>query len=70
MLFDIHHLKKTNITYFSHGIRVIKISVILIALGIIGIIHGLFPFVFIDNVSNGIKKVADEIAKAEKVQDL
>ena len=61
MLFDIHHLKKTNITYFRHGIRVIKISVVLIALGIIGIIHGLFPFVFIDNVSNGIKKVADEI---------
>ena len=62
MLFDIHHLKKTNNRYFSHGVRVFKISFVLIALGVIGIIHGLFPFVFIDNVSNGIRKVADEIA--------
>ena len=62
MFFDIYHLKKTNIKYVSHGVRVIKISLRLITLGLIGIIHGIFPFIFIDNVSNGIKKVADEIS--------
>ena len=39
MTFDFKHLKKVNINYFSHGIRVFKVSIILISLGIIGIIH-------------------------------
>tara|TARA_B100001175_G_C19171700_1_gene477736 strand:+ start:152 stop:346 length:195 start_codon:yes stop_codon:yes gene_type:complete len=62
MKLDFHHLKKTNINYFSHGVRVIKVSFVLITLGLIGIIHGLFPFAFVETVSNGIKKIADEIS--------
>ena len=62
MIFDFHHLKKTNINYIAHGIRVIKVSIILITLGIIGIIHGLFPFTFVETVSNGVKKIADEMS--------
>ena len=62
MKFDFHHLKKTNVNYFSYGFRVIKVSFVLIALGLIGIIHGLFPFTFVETVSNGIKKVADEMS--------
>ena len=62
MIFDFHHLKKANINYIAHGIRVIKVSIILITLGIIGIIHGLFPFTFVETVSNGVKKIADEMS--------
>jgi hypothetical protein len=63
MKFDFKHLKKVNINYFSHGIRVFKVSIILISLGIIGIIHGLLPFVFVETVSKGVKKIADEMSQ-------
>jgi len=63
MTFDFKHLKKVNINYFSHGIRVFKVSIILISLGIIGIIHGLLPFVFEETVSKGVKKIADEMSQ-------
>ena len=62
MKFDFHHLKKIDINYFSHGFRVIRVSVMLIALGLIGIIHGLLPFAFVETVSNGVKKIADEMS--------
>ena len=62
MIFDFHHLNKANINFFSHGVRVIKVSMILIVLGIIGIIHALFPFIFVETVSNGVKKIADEMS--------
>jgi hypothetical protein len=62
MTFDFKHLKKVNINYFSHGIRVFKVSIILISLGIIGIIHGLLPFIFVETVSKGVKKIADEMS--------
>jgi len=63
MTIDFKHLKKVNINYFSHGIRVFKVSIILISLGIIGIIHGLLPFVFVETVSKGVKKIADEMSQ-------
>lgn len=62
MTFDFKHLKKVNINYLSHGIRVFKVSIILISLGIVGIIHGLLPFVFVETVSKGVKKIADEMS--------
>jgi len=63
MTIDFKHLKKVNINYFSHGIRVFKVSIILISLGIVGIIHGLLPFVFVETVSKGVKKIADEMSR-------
>ena len=62
MTLDFKHLKKVNINYLSHGIRVFKVSIILISLGIVGIIHGLLPFVFVETVSKGVKKIADEMS--------
>ncbi len=62
MIFDFSHLKKTNVSYFSHGLRVFKVSIVLIGLGMIGVIHGLFPFAFVKTVSNGVKKIADEMS--------
>ncbi|EKO37176.1 hypothetical protein B273_0268 [SAR86 cluster bacterium SAR86E] len=39
-----------------------KVSIILLSLGIVGIVHGLFPFIFVETVSKGIKKIADEMS--------
>ena len=58
MIFDFSHLNKTNANYLSHAFRVFKVSIVLFSLGIIGIIHGLFPFAFVKTVSNGVKKIA------------
>ena len=62
MIFDFYHLKKNSINYASHGIRAIKLSFVLIGLGVVGIIHGLLPFIFVDTVSNGIKKIASRLS--------
>ena len=62
MLFDFHHLKEAKINYINHAVRIFKISIVLIVLGIVGIIHGLFPFTFGETVKNGIKKIANEIS--------
>ncbi len=62
MIFDLHHLKKSNLSYFQHAIRVIVISVKLLLLSIVGIIHAIFPVVFLKTVSNGIKKLYAQIS--------
>ena len=61
MFFDIHHLKNSKIGFFSHAVRVLRISVILILLGIAGIIHAFLPFIFTKTVSNGIKKLYTQV---------
>jgi hypothetical protein len=57
MFFDIHHLKNSKIGFLSHSLRVLRVSIILILLGIAGIIHAFLPFIFTKTVSNGIKKL-------------
>ena len=61
MLFDIHHLKNSKIGFLPHSIRVLKISVNLIILGIVGIIHAFLPFIFLKTVSNGIKRLYAQV---------
>ena len=63
MLIDFYHLKKANVGYIIHGIRVIKIAFRLIFLGLAGIIHELLPFIFLENVSTGVKKINQEISQ-------
>ncbi|MBT3851600.1 MAG: capsule biosynthesis protein [Gammaproteobacteria bacterium] len=63
MIFDFNHLKTAKIKYLSHGYRVGKVSVKLILLGVAGIIHAVLPFVLVETVSNGIKKIADELSR-------
>ena len=63
MLIDFYHLKKSKVSYLMHGIRVSKISLRLIYLGIAGFIHALLPFIFLENVSSGVKKINHEISK-------
>jgi len=63
MLIDFYHLKKANVGYIVHGIRVIKIALRLIFLGLAGIIHALLPFIFLETVSKGVKKINQEISQ-------
>ena len=61
MFFDIHHLKNSKIGFLSHAVRVLRMSVILILLGIAGIIHAFLPFIFTKTVSNGIKQLYSQV---------
>jgi hypothetical protein len=61
MLIDFKHLQKANKNYLSHGMRAIKVSLTMIAVGIIGIIHAVFPFIFLKTVSNTIKSLSEEL---------
>lgn len=62
MIFDFNHLKKANIQYFKHGFRILRISLSLTLLAVAGIIHAVFPFVLVETVTNGIKKIEKEIS--------
>lgn len=61
MIIDFQHLKKINKSYFSHGIRAIRVSLTMIVVGVIGIIHAVFPFVFLKTVSNTIQNLSEEL---------
>jgi len=61
MLIDFKHLQKVNKNYFSHGMRAIRVSLTMIVVGIIGIIHAVFPFIFLKTVSNTIKSLSEEL---------
>ena len=61
MFFDKHHLKNSKIGFLSHSIRVLRMSAILIFLGVAGIIHAFLPFIFTKTVSNGIKKLYAQV---------
>ena len=61
MLIDFKHLQKINKNYFSHGWRAIRVSLTMIVVGVIGIIHAVFPFIFLKTVSNTIKSLSEEL---------
>jgi len=61
MIIDFQHLKKVNKSYFSHGMRAIRVSLTMIAVGVIGIIHAVFPFIFLKTVSNTIKSLSEKL---------
>lgn len=61
MLIDFKHLQKVNKNYFSHGCRAIRVSLTMILVGLIGIIHAFFPFIFLKTVSNTIKNLSKEL---------
>ena len=61
MLIDFKHLQKANKNYFSHGWRAIRVSLTIIGVGLIGIIHAVFPFIFLTTVSNTLKNLSEEL---------
>tara|TARA_B110000438_G_scaffold32387_1_gene31930 strand:- start:510 stop:713 length:204 start_codon:yes stop_codon:yes gene_type:complete len=67
MWIDFKHLKKANKKYLPHAFRVIMVSINLFWLSIAGIIHAIFPFILLDTVSDGIKKIASQMEKFTKL---
>jgi len=61
VIIDFQHLKKVNKSYFSHGMRAIRVSLTMIAVGVIGVIHAVFPFIFLKTVSNTLKNLSEEL---------
>ena len=51
MNFSHIHIKE----YFSHMTHILKVSCMLFLLGVVGVIHGLLPFLFTDVVSSKVK---------------
>lgn len=50
------HPKEVGMTYFQHMKFAIKMSLSLFVLSITTLIHAIFPFLFVENVSNFIKE--------------
>ena len=67
MWVDFKHLKKADKKYLPHAFRVIIVSINLLWLSIAGIIHAIFPFILLDTVSDGIKKIASQMEKFTKL---
>jgi len=67
MLIDFKHLKKTDKKYFSHAFRVILVSINLLWLSVAGIIHAIFPFILLETVSDGVKKISEQMEKFTKL---
>jgi hypothetical protein len=63
MWIDFKHLKKADKKYFSHAFRVILVSINLLWLGLAGLIHAIFPFILLDTVSDGVKKISEQMEK-------
>ena len=49
---DFSHIERKE--YFNHMGYICKISCVLFALGVVGVLHGLLPFLFSDTVSTKI----------------
>jgi hypothetical protein len=58
------HLKDSNMGYWGHLGFALKLSVQLIVMALIGIIHGVIPFVFQNAVSLGIKDMDTRMQEA------
>jgi|TARA_B110000438_G_C15755494_1_gene624893 hypothetical protein len=63
MWIDFQHLKRADKKYFSHGLRVLIVSIKLLWLSLAGIIHAIFPFILLDTVTDGVKKISDQMEK-------
>jgi len=49
----------TTKEYFNHMLYVSNISFILVGLGVIGLLHGIFPFLFTNFVSSKVKHLSN-----------
>ena len=67
MWIDFKHLKKADKKYLPHAFRVILVSINLFWLSLAGFIHAIFPFVLTDTVSDGVRKISDQMKKFTKL---
>ena len=66
---DFNHLSKVKPnsdstlaeTYVFHLLFAWKLTGTLIVLGVVGLIHGLIPFIFTDTISNRIKRMVRDL---------
>jgi hypothetical protein len=63
MWIDLKHLKKADQKYLPHAFRVILVSINLLWLSLAGFIHAIFPFILFNTVSDGIKKISNQMIK-------
>ena len=57
----VEHPHSVNETYVQHLYFAMKMGTLLIMLGVVALIHSIFPFVFQDTVSNRLYKVTNEM---------
>ena len=51
------HLKDNNMSYWEHLSFAFKLSGQLVVMAFVGVIHAIFPFVFQNVVSDGVKNM-------------
>ena len=58
---DFNHLQEKNLTYFEHMKGALYNSSILIAGGVVGIIHAFIPFIFVTVQTDTVKYLEKEL---------
>ena len=58
---NLNHLTESNENYFQHGIRALKIAIILFSLCFLAMLHAFIPIIFCNRVSSGVKSLNKEI---------
>ena len=58
-----NHLYDVQMTWWSHARVAWKMALRLFLLSLIGLVHGLLPFTFISTMSNGIKKLSQDVTE-------
>ena len=53
---NLNHLTESNENYFQHGIRALKIAIILFGLCFLAMLHAFIPIIFCNRVSSGVKR--------------
>ena len=57
------HLYDVQMTWWSHARVAWKMALRLFLLSLIGLVHGFLPFTFISTMSNGIKKLSEDVTE-------
>ena len=57
----VEHPHSVNETYLQHLYFAMKMGTLLMILGVIALIHSIFPFMFKETVSNYLYKMTDEM---------
>jgi hypothetical protein len=55
------HLAENNTTYHRHLSHAVKLSLKLFLMAIVGVVHAVFPFIFPDYVSSGVKAMDETL---------
>ena len=55
------HLKDSNMGYFEHLGFALKLSGQLVAMAVVGVVHAVFPFIFANSVSSGVKAMDSKL---------